>query len=183
MRRTLDNRLTRWSQRFVLACTGATAVEFALLALPFFALLFGIFELGLIYMLSASLDNAMMEASRTIRTGGIIGTPGASAQGFKDLICGGMKWTASDCSGNLSVNVEKLDNYQLPVTQKPLYDANGVATPSYTATSEGEIVLVRATYRWKVITPLLNGALSAGPGNYRLVTSTLVFRNEPFGGG
>jgi len=38
---------------------GATAIEFAILSIPFFALIFGIIELAIVLFLSTSLTNAL----------------------------------------------------------------------------------------------------------------------------
>ena len=64
---TFRLRLRKRIQRFADARGGAAAVEFALISVPFFLLLFGIIELALVFLLSTTLDNAAVEASRTIR--------------------------------------------------------------------------------------------------------------------
>ena len=48
---------------------GATAVEFALVALPFLAILFAIIELALNFWVTQVLENAVSDASRRIYTG------------------------------------------------------------------------------------------------------------------
>src|SRR5262245_16365502 len=48
---------------------GAGMGEFALLALPFFSLVFGIFEGGLVTWGGLELDNATSDAARLVRTG------------------------------------------------------------------------------------------------------------------
>jgi Flp pilus assembly protein TadG len=48
---------------------GVTAIEFALVALPFFTVVFAILELGLAFIVNRMVDNAVIEASRMIRTG------------------------------------------------------------------------------------------------------------------
>ena len=44
-------------------------IEFALLMLPFFILIFGIFDVGLLIWGGLELDNATSEAARLVRTG------------------------------------------------------------------------------------------------------------------
>ena len=44
-----------------------------------------------------------------------------------------------------------------------------------------DIVVVRAFYEWDLMTPLLSAPLANLSGNRRLLQSTVVFRNEPFG--
>ncbi len=55
----------------------------ALIATPFFLLLFGIVELGMIFLVASSLENATAEAARTIRTGEMQTAGGATASTFK----------------------------------------------------------------------------------------------------
>ena len=49
---------------FARAEDGAAAVETALVATPFFLLIFGILQLAIIFLASASLENAMQTADR-----------------------------------------------------------------------------------------------------------------------
>ena len=48
---------------------GAAAVEFAMVALPFFVLLYSLIELGLVFMIDAVAENAVVDATRLVRTG------------------------------------------------------------------------------------------------------------------
>src|SRR4051812_34223221 len=65
---SIFGRLLR-PKAFWRANKGAAALEFAMIAAPFFALLGGVIELGLVFMAQVTLDNAMLTASREIRTG------------------------------------------------------------------------------------------------------------------
>nr|QQZ50147.1 pilus assembly protein [Phenylobacterium glaciei] len=81
--------------RFAAARRGTTAIEFAIIALPFCVMMFGIIELGLVFMVSVTLQNATDNAARQIRTGGFQ-TSGSSAKGdFKTLVCNRMAWLAT----------------------------------------------------------------------------------------
>src|SRR5271170_2595612 len=48
---------------------GVSMLEFALIAMPLFILIFGILEVGLIFWGAYELDNATLSAARMIRTG------------------------------------------------------------------------------------------------------------------
>jgi Flp pilus assembly protein TadG len=50
---------------------GAITVEYALLALPFFTILFAIIETGYIFFAAILIEGATAEASRQIRTGAV----------------------------------------------------------------------------------------------------------------
>jgi hypothetical protein len=43
-----------------------------------------------------------------------------------------------------------------------------------------DIVVVRAYYRWKVMTPLFEPIFQNISGGERILVSTMMFRNEPF---
>ena len=63
-------------RRFARADRGATAVEFAMIALPFLALIFSVFELGMIFIGSSAVEAATVSAARQIRTGQLQTTGG-----------------------------------------------------------------------------------------------------------
>ena len=75
------------------ACVGSAAtteacaaVEFGLVALPFFALLFAIIQVGLVFFAGQALEGAVATASRMIRTGQAQ-QQNFDAAKFKDQIC------------------------------------------------------------------------------------------------
>jgi len=167
-------------KRFVAARRGATAVEFALVAAPFLALMFGVLELGLVFMVSTTLDNATEAAARTIRTGQLQ-TAGGSANSFKAAVCNNMSWLGASCSGKLTVDVRTFPKFADVSMTSPVTD--GAVDASKTAFTPGggeDIVVVRAYYEWTLITPMLNAGLANLGGTKRLVYSTVTFRNEPY---
>lgn len=104
-------RLPALLTRFAQARRGATAVEFAIIALPFCVLLFGIIELGLVFMVSVTLQNATDSAARHIRTGQFQ-TSGSNAKAdFKTLVCNRMSWLATPCTSKLTVAVQTFANF------------------------------------------------------------------------
>ncbi|NKF34118.1 pilus assembly protein, partial [Pseudomonas sp. BGM005] len=48
---------------------GVAAIEFAILALPLFIMLFGIIEVSLMFFVNSALDASVHKISRMIRTG------------------------------------------------------------------------------------------------------------------
>ncbi len=180
-RRGPAGRASALTRRFWRAKDGATAVELALVATPFFALLFGIIELALIFLVSSSLDNATAQAARTIRTGQLQGgTPTAAA--FKTTICNNFGWMQSDCTSNLNVDVRTFSNFTSVTAPQPV--TNGVFNPAaltFTPGGPADIVVVRAYYQWPLIAPLMSQALQQLNGGKALITSVATFRNEPYG--
>lgn len=178
----LPDRLTRFAR----ATRGATAVEFAIIALPFCALMFGIIELGLVFMVSVTLQNATDSAARQIRTGQFQ-TSGSNAKGdFKTLVCNRMSWLKASCASKLTVAVETFANFTAASGSNPT--AGTAFTPAaanatcFSTGAPGDIVLVRSYYQWNVFTPLLNAALvNMGTGSgKRLISTVTTFRNEPY---
>ena len=182
---TRNTRLAGLIGRFARHQRGAAAVEFALVAAPFLALLFGIIELGLMFMGSVTLDNATQAAARQVRTGQVVSpaTPDGkekSKTAFKDSICNGMGWMKSDCLQNLVVDVRTFTQFNDVSYNNPIQ--KGAFNPGQTTFETGgpsQIVLVRAYYPWKLYVPLASGALEKTAGK-TLLTSITTFRNEPY---
>jgi Flp pilus assembly protein TadG len=177
-------------QRFARAERGATAVEFALVSLPLLMLIFGVLELGLLLLVSSTLDLATQSAARDIRTGrfqSAIVTPNVTAAGFKALVCSKMTWLSGQCATQLALDVRTFSNFSGLASPPPVPATTflpptnpGYTPPCFSPGQPGDKVLVRAYYEWKLFTPLLNVALdNTGAGSHRL-TSTTAFQNEPF---
>jgi len=158
---------------------GATIVEFALLAMPFFLLLCGVLETGVVFFGASVLEKATIDAARLVKTGQVQ-TGGMTQQQFHDYICGEIA-PLLPCAG-LQVDVEAFDDFS-DVTITPPIDANGNLDPNldnYATGHAGDVVLVRTFYTWDVVTPLIGSLLANLSNGKRLLTSTAAFRNEPF---
>ena len=179
-RSTLFSRLHDFAARFRIARRGATAVEFAMLALPFFGLLCGILEIGMIFIVATTLDDATTTAARTIRTGQLQTAGGSSSSSFVSTICTQLSWLGSNCGANLSVDVETFS--QFSSITPPSLVVNGVYTPptNFSIGGPGDIVVVRSYYQWALFTPVMDQAMQTINGGKTLITSTATFRNEPY---
>ena len=127
-RSTLYCRLRDFAARFRIARRGATAVEFAMLALPFFGLLCGILEIGMIFIVATTLDDATTTAARTIRTGQLQTTGGSSASSFVSTICNQLSWLGSNCTSNLNIDVRVYSQFSSVTAPQPV--VNGVFDPA-----------------------------------------------------
>lgn len=172
--------------RFAAARRGTTAIEFAIIALPFCVMLFGIIELGMVFLVSLTLQNATDNAARQIRTGQFQ-TSGSNAKGdFKTLVCNRMSWLATPCSSKLTVAVQTFADFNTASTNSAT--AGTAWTPAVAAATcfstgtPGDIVLVRSYYEWDVFTPLLDKSLvnMGSSSNKRLISTVATFRNEPY---
>jgi len=158
-----------------------------MIALPFLGLIAGIIELGLLFMGSVALDNAMQTASRRIRTGELTSPAGAtgaqkeaSRQAFRDEICNGMGFLAADCKVKLSIDVKTVTNFTDITMTSPIQGGTfNAGSLTFDPGTGGSLVMVTAYYRWTMFMPLMNQALQRLPGE-TLLTSVLTFRNEPF---
>lgn len=194
--RALRRRLARQ------ATSGSAAIEFAFVAPVFFFLLMGIIETGVMFFGQFTLANAVVLTGREIRTGiaqsvnyagasvcsggsggsGTGGTYATSQEWFKDQICCYIH-VLLPCA-NLHVNVQSFSN-GFGNNFTPAMDANGYylpATDSYSPGAGCDVVLVRATYSWQVLTPTLTWFLKNMSDGNHLISSTMAFRNEPFSG-
>ena len=64
---------------------GTAAIEFSIIALPFFLIIFGAFEVGINYMANRMLNNGTDQVARMIRTGQIRATTFTEAQFKQEL--------------------------------------------------------------------------------------------------
>jgi len=161
--------------------SGATAVEFAMIAAPFFFLLFAMIEVAAVFFTGSVLENAVLESARQIRTGQAQ-TSGMTATGFKTEVCNRIA-VVGDCD-RLEVDVQVFPNFGSVDQTNPIQQDGSIASGGFgfDPGRPGDIVLVRVYYRWSLMTPNFGGALSNMSGNQRLITASTVFRNEPFNG-
>lgn len=165
--------------RFRRSENGNVAVEFAMLAIPFFILLFAVIETCVVYFATSNLDSAVAGAGRLIRIG-TVQAGGMTEEEFKDEVCSRLH-VISNCSSTLKIDVRNFTNFG-GITFPPLVDENGkiVEDTVFQPGGAGDIVVVRVYYSWGVLSPSLIG-LSNLDGGGRLVAASVAFRNEPFG--
>lgn len=177
-------RLTpvRLARRFARRQDGAAAVEFALVATPFLALLFAIVETALVFFAGQSLEAAAAESARKIMTGQAQ-MAGYTQSDFKDkVVCDYLKTGISlfDCANKVYVSVKTYSTFADIGTAAPIKDGKLDTTNlPYQAGQPGDIVVVQLYYQWPIYVSLLSNNLS-NLGGDRLLVATSVFRNEPY---
>ena len=164
---------------FKRAKSGATALEFAIIAAPLFALLIAIFETGLVFVAQQYLQTATTQTARLIMTGQAQ-DQGLTAAQFKQDVCNNAP-ALFTCSG-LYVNVQTFSTFAgvtttTPLTSKKVFDPTKM---NFSAGVAGDIELVQVYYQWPVFIGPLGFNLSNMSGNYNLLVGTAVFRNEPY---
>ncbi|WP_456797149.1 TadE family protein [Bradyrhizobium sp. USDA 4473] len=156
---------------------GATAVEFALVAPPFFALLFAIIEVAMIFFASQVLETATQDSSRFVMTGQAQGA-NYSQDDFKKFVCGEVSSALFDCTNGIYVDVRSY-----PATNFSTVNLTPITDPSqvkWCPGKDGDVVVVRLFYQWPIfVTKLFSSAyLTNGK---RLLIATATFKNEPSG--
>ncbi|WP_342111540.1 TadE/TadG family type IV pilus assembly protein [Methylobacterium sp. SI9] len=183
---------TRVFGRLARAEDGATAVEFALIALPFLSLLAVILQTSLMVWASRNLDDALQRAGRTIYTGQFqkanTGQTDASTllANMKTAICGASASrvpTVFDCS-TLKLNVVLSTSFANGTVPTPLDTKTGDWTKgfgtNYTCAQPGAIVVFTAAAKYRVAFSFLYAGLPGFGDGARLLQSTAVFRTEPY---
>lgn len=156
---------------------GAAAVEFALVGLPFFWLLFIVFETAAVLFTDIALQNGVTETARLIRTGQVQ-TQGIDQGRFKEILCGNIA-SYIDCS---KIRLEVSKSATLPIPGANMMTVADDVPQSFTAGGPSEWVLVQARYDWKLFVPGLSLLGNAAEGKKRRLTAGAMFRNEPYGG-
>ncbi len=154
-------------------------MEFALIALPFFILAFGILEIGCIFWGNYELDNLTTSAARIIRTGEAQGGNLTQAQ-MVERICGGAI-VLTNCTTKLKISVQTFTNFA-SATAPVAKDNKGnlQKTFPYQPAGPSQIVLVTSFYEWPLLSPASLALLSnLGDGN-RLLQSSAIIQTEPF---
>lgn len=175
-------RIVRKWKAFRRARRGTAALEFAIVILPFFLLTIGLAEISMIGFTQTTLDYAVAEVARDIRTGRAQ-MSGLSEGAIVDRLCGNMnQFMALDCDGNLFLDVDRFNSFVEAGAGNtdPIQNNTFSPTPSYSPGAPSDIVVVRAYYRWEILTPLFEPVFENVSGGQRILVSTMMFRNEPY---
>ena len=180
--------------------SGATALEFAILAMPFFVILFASVETFVAFTGEQVINAATDNIARQIRTGQITFNQGKSTDKtrteFRAAVCQEIAVMIS-CSASeaetpskLFIDVRTVSSYDnlpptLPRTGGAGSDIN-TAGFDFAPGGPGTINMIRIYYRWTVITDLvrpyvtnLRPAGSSMPNDY-LMVATSTFQTENY---
>ena len=157
---------------------GSAAVEFALVAPIFFALLFAIIEVALMFFATQVLETVTQASARYILTGQAQSGGLTQAQ-FKTYVCSQIP--ALFTCANVQVNVQSSPSSG-SVSNSPVFDANGnfIGATNYCPGNAGQVVLVSLSYQWPLFVTGLGFNMSNPGTTKKWLTATAVFQNEPF---
>jgi len=158
---------------------GATAVEFALVAFPFIYLLVGTIELSIMFAATSTLDAATNDAARLIRTGQVQQTNGDPQQLFEDTLCAKAS-VFIPCSA-IQYEVVTMSGFSDFASFPAGFDDDGnLISQGFNPGAVDDVILIRAAYRYPLMTPLFGHAFSDGPNNTKLMLTTVVLETEPY---
>lgn len=162
---------------------GSAAVEFALVAPPFLALMFSTFEVGWFYFANSQLDAAVIEASRFVRTGQAQ-KQGLDKDQFYAAVCPKLE-IFGNCQDRLTVEVEKFASFAALAADTSSAvcttdSADKIGAIAYNPGLDNEIVRVRLCLVYQTINPTIGLNLSDAENGTRRLYGSYLFRNEPF---
>jgi Flp pilus assembly protein TadG len=183
---TAGKRRRNFFGAFIKDGKGATAVEFALIATPFLALIAALIQTFLLFFAQSLLENAVRQSARQILTGQVQSadasmTQAAAIAAFHQTVCNNAN-ALFTCTG-LMVDVEVANNWSSANTGMPTltYDANGNVNNNwqFDPGNAGDIVVVRVMYLWPVFFGPIAFNLANQPNGTREIMASAAFQNEP----
>jgi len=154
---------------------GVTAVEFALIATPFFTLLIGTMEVALMFFNASVLETSTMSASRFIRTGAVADFNDARSE-FERRVCDGLILIRCE---DVVYESRAFGSYAGASNDDPQFDGEGrMVSRGFSGGAANDVIVVRVAHNYEFFTPLI-GTLVAG-GDHVPLMATAIFRNEPY---
>ena len=179
-------------RRFRDAENGTTAVEFAIISVPFITLLLGTMSVCVYFFTVLETENAVWQGSRDLRVGnvqngsgaynGLTGDPLKDA--FKQAICNRMSKPA-DCFTGMRVLVQSRTDFAA-ITEPSCKDGGGnlisdaAAKASWNAGGANSVVIVTGCYTWDFGGKLPFFNIGNMPDGSYLVQASYAFRTEPY---
>lgn len=174
--------------RFCKDESGAHAVEFALVGMPFLFMISAIVEIAMAFWSTQVLETAVANAARELYTGQFQQDGANQNQSAADLrtkmkgkVCGYVT-ALFNCTAKVSVDIQTFSNYGEANALKSPMDANrnyDTSSYGYKSPAANQISVVRASMEYPVFVPMLSPSAKLASGN-RLIVATSTFRTEPY---
>lgn len=167
------------TRRFWRNESGASAVEFGMVLLPFLAVLMAIIESSIVLFAGQVLQTATTNSARLILTGQVQNSGWTAAQ-FQSNVCANLS-AMFNCANNLYIDVRAFSSFS-SVTLPSATNANGTLSNNYVFQpgNPGDVVVVRLIYQWPVYASALGIGIATTAGNTNTLVATAAFRNEPY---
>lgn len=157
---------------------GSAAIEFAILALPFFVVIFAIAEIAVMYFVDSGLDAALHKAVRSVRVG-VASNGNWDSKKFKDVVCGELSFSFG-CATKLKVRATVITNMASITKINPITGGSLAITEDFNLGVSGSYVLVQAYLPWNPTFKLYAvSSARLADGSYLLGSAELI-KNEPF---
>jgi Flp pilus assembly protein TadG len=138
------------------------------------------FEFGYMLFVQSALDNAARDAARLIRTGQAQTSSNPTGT-FQTLLCNDVG-SIIGCS-NIIYQAQAFNAWsdaQTAMNTPGTRTSNGTfVSAGFNPGSQGQILIVTVTYNYPFFTPWI-ASLVGGSTSSALLTSTVVFQNEPY---
>ncbi|SFN80527.1 Flp pilus assembly protein TadG [Mesorhizobium sp. NFR06] len=166
---------------------GSTAMEFALLAIPFALLVFAILESCVSFAGQEVMANVTDDVARQLRTGQLQKANVTEAS-VKQLICSRLEiMVAKNCPG-LLVDLREYSSFADAATagfridgdRIVLTQGGGDMTPTVSPGLAESINMLRVFYKWPVMTDLLAKQMQNFTDGTTLHFASVTWQNEPF---
>ena len=172
--------LSRRARRFDRDESGSSAVEFAIVALPFIAVVVAIIELSLTLLANESLDLTARIAGRLVMTGQAQ-TAAYTAATYRTAVCNDLSVLFS-CD-DLYINVATYSSFS-SASVTPTYTSTGqldTSSLTYSPGTAGSVVVIQLYYQWPIVFSIMNSWLiNQTTTNSHLLIATCVVQNEPY---
>lgn len=189
-------------RRLFKSSEGATAIEFAILAIPFMMIVFATFETFIAFTGEQLVSNAVDNMARRVRTGQITFNLGRTTDmtrtQFRQEFCKQISVMIT-CSNTepaspdkLWIDLEQVTNFSDIPAAIPLKATNGgknkdldTSKMNFAPGGAGKINMFRAYYRWPITTDLVRPYISniqqegSSKGQF-LIVATSAFQNENY---
>jgi Flp pilus assembly protein TadG len=160
---------------------GMAAVEFGIVAMPFFAIILAVLQIGVVVFAQQELETGVEQAARMVLTGQVQQQGLTQAQ-FQTQVCANLP-VLFKCA-NVMVDLQSVTTFATANTSTPVltYNAQGNVTNvwAFAPGAPGTIEVLRVMYQWPTfVTPLKLNLANLSNGK-RLLIATAVFQNEPY---
>ncbi len=184
MLRIPERLLRKTEKRFNESDDGSIAIEFGMIAPFFFLMIFVFIETAGMMFQEYALQAGVHEAGRLVRTGQAQNN-GMNIGGFVARICGVAK-VIPDCQSKVRVYVNAKTTFTQMAADVPAFGAVGAdkdgvdKNVTFACGAPQQVVAVIVTYDHQYVLPFMKFFSNTQSANYRRLTATSMFRNEPF---
>lgn len=160
---------------------GSIAIEFGLLALPFFLLIFAILESCISFAAQQLMSNVTDDVARQFRTGQIKSAD-ITEQQLRDMICDDLDIVVSSGCPGLEIDLKRYDTFAEAAGKRITFKEGDIDTTGFSVEPGQSLSKnqLRVFYRWPVMTDLLRKSMSNLSDGKTLHFATVTWQNEPF---